>query len=350
MKKSSVLWCVFFALIFHFTNAYSQDWPRLDRASQNKSCVESLKIAKAVFSSTAFYLYDPPVLPENTSSSVVLGPKEHDISGGDALEANPIFDKLPKGGQGAPRSVYLQKQADTGFRLALVEDAYGWRGDVYTLFAIKETITAKQFIAEINANEKSLGFTPVIDGVWRPPLVIQDQSSHKFWVIDVGDPADFLSHWQVFDFGPKGLKPSCKINFRPEVKNATNVLPKPIRQFAKLLDSTIGPGLDEGTLQSTAWIRIKVQHVWANMALRPWVSYQPYNSRKEVDAGLLAWSQLGKTYLKTYQEIQQQYVLAKRSLANYYGKRFRKSAAEAKALAVKQLDLAYRSHYTFHQD
>ncbi|WP_459990396.1 hypothetical protein [Methylosoma difficile] len=349
MKKASVIRYACFALIFHFNNAYSQNWPQLDRTSQSKSCVESLKIAKAVFSSSAFYLYDPPVLPENASSSVVLGSKKHDISGGDALEANSIFDKLPKGGQD-PRSVYWQQQADAGFRLALVEDAFGWRGDIYTLYAIKEAITAKQFIAEINTNEKSLGLTPVIGDLWRPPLIIQDKPSGQLWVIDVGHPADFLGHWQAYGLGAGGLKPSCKINFRPDAKYATNVLPKPIRQFAKLLDSTIGPGLDEGTLQSTAWIRIKVQHVWANMALRPWVSYQPYNSRKEVDAGLLAWSQHGKSYLKTYQDIQREYVLAKRSLANYYRRRFHKSAAEAKALAAEQLDLAYRSHYTFHQE
>jgi len=49
------------------------------------------------------------------------------------------------------------------------EEAFGWRGDQYTLFAINENMTPSQFFEEYSSEISKRAFLPVIDETWRPP-------------------------------------------------------------------------------------------------------------------------------------------------------------------------------------
>lgn len=184
---------------------------------------------------------------------------------------------------------------------------------------------------------------------WRPPLIFREKKSGLSWVIDVGPPYWILADWDVYAMEPSGLKHRCSVQFRPKVKKAILLLPKPVRELAQLLDRTMGQGRDEGTLRPTERLRLNVQHTWGNAALRPWVSRSPYNTRDEIDAGLKNWSRTGETYRAVYLAIERQYPIAQRSLARYYQRGFAQSASNAGKLAAHVLDNAYRSHYVFHR-
>ena len=322
-------------------------WPRLTGGT-HAQCAAALQVAKGAFKSPAVSLFPPPEISPDLGSLLVLKPQALDISGGDALDADPaVFDKLPIGGQGAPRSIYWQKAATYGRRLVVLATPFGWRGDTYSLFAIGETTPSDEFLAEVRQNPATQKFTAIIGDRWRPPLIFREKDSGRLWLIDVGEPYEFLAAWRIHGVEWSGIQYRCTVEFRPKVRRASSLLPPSVRELARLLDETMGPGENEGTLQPTAGLRLDVEHTWANAALRPWAMWTPYNTREEVDAGLKHWSQTGATYRKLYQSIQRQYSLAEQSLAEYYQKAFRRPAPDALALSSYVLDIALRSPYAF---
>jgi uncharacterized protein YecT (DUF1311 family) len=328
--------------------SFAGAWPALT-GGKDTVCAEALQIAKATFKSSAFYLFGPPEVPPDLHSVLVLKPKVVDISGGDALKADPAaFDKLPIGGQGETGNVYWQKTVTYGHRLAVLETPFGWHGDTYSLFALGELIQAGEFLAEVRRDRETQKLPSIISGSWRPPLILQEKDSGRAWIIEVGDRTQFLMDWHIHVVEPTGITPRCSVQFRPPVQTATSLLPLPVRELARLLDQTMGPGADQGTLQPTASLREAVSHTWANVVLRPWALGGPYNTRDEVDAGLRNWSQEGATYRKVYQSIQQQYPLAGQALAEFYQKAFHRTVADAMAQSSYGLDIALRSHYAFH--
>ncbi len=350
MKLLCMLFCLCVPFFGTSTGAHAANWPKLDIRTPAQ-CTEALQIAKVAFDSDTFYLFAPPVIPANLQSNLALKPQALDISGGDALEVDDaIFEKLPIGGEGAPRSIYWQSTATYGHRLVVLETPFGWRGDTYSLFAVGDNAQPDNFVADIRGNSATQKLTPIISDSWRPPLILRERKSGTAWFINVGQPYQFLADWQVYVVEPSGIRLRCTVQFRPNVNRAISFLPKPVRELARLLDQTMGPGENEGTLQPTARLRLDVEHTWANAALRPWVSGAPYNTRDEVDAGLKSWSQTGKTYRKVYQAIQLQYPVAEQALADYYQQHFSRTASEAKELAAYILDIAFRSYYAFHSE
>lgn len=348
MTRRYIFFCLWLAISGSTLDAFAGTWPRLESKTPAQ-CTAALQIARLVYASDEFYLYAPPVIPANFPAMLVLKPQSLDISGGDGLQADEsIFDKLPKDGEGAPRSIYWQKQVNNGHRLAIVESDFGWRGDTYSLFALRPNAGSDELRADIHSADAHKKFSPIIANGWRPPLLFRDRGADRLWLIDVGRPYQFLGDWYVYIVEPSGVNHRCTIRFRPAVKKAITLLPAPVRELARLLDQTMGQGQDEGTLQPTARLRINVEHTWANAAQRPWVLDAPYNTRAEVDAGLQDWSEKGKAYRKIYKAIQHQIPVAERSLAQYYQRHFGRSAAEAKKVAAYVIDIALRSHYVFH--
>jgi hypothetical protein len=141
----------------------------------------------------------------------------------------------------------------------------------------------------------------------------------------------------------------CTIQFRPTTKETLRLLPEAVATLAQLVDETIGPGLDEGTLQPTARLRLEAQHVWGNVALRPWAVSEAdvYNSREEVDAGLEAWSTGNRSHLRVYKKLLAAYPAALQALRGYYESTFSLSGDKAQALAQYVLDIALRANYSF---
>ena len=350
MTRLRMLVCICVAFASHSIDVLAATWPKLNNGTSTQ-CIEALQIAKVAFGSDTFYLFSPPVIPANLPSDLVLGPQALDISGGDALEAvATVFEKLPIGGEGGLRSIYWQKATTSGHRLVVQETSFGWRGDMYSLFAVAEQTRPDEFLNEIRGKSTTRRFSAIISDSWRPPLILREKQSKHFWFIDVGQPYQFLADWQVYVVEPSEIKNRCSVQFRPNVKRAVALLPMPVRELAWLMDQTIGRGENEGTLQPTARLRLDVEHTWANAALRPWVSGIPYNTREEVDAGLKSWSQTGKSYRKVYQAIERQYPVAEKSLAAYYQQHFGLPSSEAMELSAYILNIVLRSHYAFHSE
>jgi len=345
VKRSLIVGALVAAM--QLAHAHDTSWPQLSGGLQRPECAQALQLARTAFRSKDFVLYGPPVIPADFDSSRVLWADDLDISGGDAIKRDPaVFDKLPLDGKGSARSLYWQMKPYAGIRLAIRERDVGWRGDTYTLYAVKEGVESKDLLADPSPPEIPSGrFVPLVEDNWRPPLVLLRKQDDQPWVIDVGQPYDFLGDWRVYAEGPDGVALRCTVRFRPSVKRAVMLSPAPVRRLAELLDQTIGPGNDEGTLQPTERLRNDVSHTWANVATRPWATLEPYNSRREVDAGLVAWSHRGASFARIYRQIEQQYPAAEQALASYYRTDLHLPAANANALATSELDAAFRSNF-----
>ncbi len=358
MSGSSQKYKLFAVLLIGLSQTAWADeatWPQLDKASDSSICSEAFKIANSAYRSDNSYLYAPPAIPQDIGSTLVLLPPALDISGRDALVTNPsVFYKIPKNNQDGnyPTNIYWQIKAKNGLRYVMNEDAFGWRGDQYTLFTLKEDITPDKFIEGYTRNPQEAAFTPLIGEGWRPPLMLQEKNTENVWAIDVGAPYTFLSDWVVYSIGTDGAKQRCMINFHPAAKTATDLLPMPVRKLAALLDGTLGSGENEGTYHATAHVQKEVMHTWANVAMRPWAASkeQRDNNCEQVDTVLKEWSHREKNFkeknFKLYQDISTQYPKAERALADYYKSQFNKNTAEADAMAKQTLDIAFCRYFT----
>ena len=349
MNRILAICCILFANSIFSIDALADPWPRLSEKSKIAQCTEALQVAKAVFLSDSSSLFAPPEIPDNLPSKIVLKPQFVDVSGGDALEADQMyFDKVPMSEVGGSGHLFWKKSATYGYRLVVLDIPHSWRGDWYSLVEVGERIKLEEFLTETREVLKSPKFNTIISNSWQPPLVFEEKNSSRSWIIDVGQPWQFLGDWKVYVAEAEGVKLSCTVQFRPAVKKAISLLPKPVQELARLLDQTMGTGENEGTLQPTGRLRLAVEHNWANVALRPWARGRAYNTREEVESNLKDWSLKGSSYRSVYQKIQHQYPLAEQSLANYYQRQFHRSANEAEAIAAYALDIAFRSHYSFH--
>ena len=348
MKKISV--SIFFLLFIFAAPALAEisAWPRLSKESDGNLCGKALKIAEGVFLSDAFYLFAPPTMPDALGTKLVIQPEAVDISGGNALVVdNGVFQEIPKVSEGPSRSiVHWQVQGGQSYRWALEAGSVGWRGDSYALFSVRSEIAIEEFIAYLKSNRASKkGVTEVSSG-WRPPLMLQEVSDAEVWAIEVGEPYVFLSEWNVHRLGDAGAEKLCTVKFRKDVKKATDLLPPEIGKLDGLLQKTQATH-EDGTLQPTGRIRNRVNHTWANIAMRPWVVGSAYNDRDQVDASLKEWSKDSAYTKRIYQQIYSQYPLAERALKNYYRRHFKKSDKEAQALASSHLDIAFRTYFVF---
>jgi hypothetical protein len=338
-----------FALALPLAHAQQGAWPRLEGEKQAE-CAQALQLAEHAFKSRQALLYEPQALPGDFPAMPVLQPDGLDISGGDALIADPAsFDKVAANVEGA-RNLYWQKRAAKGYRLVVKEATYGWRGDQYTLFAIDPKISVDAFLAQTALSEPPPAAHASIEAGWRPPQLYRRGTDKQLWALTVGQPWAFLDGWQVWVPGADSLRNACMVRFHPEVKRAVDLLPEPLRQFEALLDRTMGSGEGEGTLNQTAQLRINVEHAWANAAMRPWASAAPYNSRATVDAALASWAAQGPANRRQFAAIRLQYPLAQQALSSYYRSQFGISADAAQRQAEFLLDVLFRSHYVFPRD
>lgn len=303
-------------------------------------CVDALRLAKAMYESNAPRLYAPLKIPKEMQSRLILGAFDLDISGGNALDNSPEFEKLSRE-RGA---IYWAAKASDGRRIVVEDIPMGWQGDTYDLYLLESSVSKAGFQNNGSANRP---YQPVIAMAWRPPLVFQQDKQGTKWFIDVGHPADALNDWNVYT--SKEGRPICTIAFHPGATNAADLLPKQVKALTKKLDEVLGPGHDEGTLQPTAGIRIAAQHLMSNAALRPWALSDgaAHNSRGEVDKGLEGWANANAARRRLYDEIQKAYPAAEQSLAAYYAGAYGLQAQKSQEVAKWTLDLMYRSYFVF---
>lgn len=320
--------------------------PELTGDIKAVECIDAFQFATSAYSSRASRLYSVPKIPVEMDSEMVLGTLAFDISGGDALEVDEeIFEILPHGN----RSIYWDKNAASGVRIVVQEDPFSWRGDTFSLFLVAANVAKNRFISDPDGNYKVSGVSPLFEEMMRPPLVFKHKPTSKRWFINVGEAYDVLGEWTVYLQTSQGFQQRCKIAFRSGVEGEISSLPKTVQRLVGLLNETLGPGLNEGTLQPTAAIREKVRHLWANAALRPWAlsDRDRYNSKEEVDTGLEKWSKKGISYRNVYRKIKTAYPLAEQDLAVYYMQHFHLNSNDAKRLAQWVLEIAYCANYAF---
>jgi hypothetical protein len=315
-------------------------------------CVDAMAIAKHMYASTATYVYAPLELPDHLSSTMLLGAKDVDISGGDALSDNANHFENPYAGKSKPSGfgVHWGKDVIPAGRIVITADQLGWRGDTYSLYVLQGSITPEQFRADA-ASPARRQYQPMIDDSWRTPLVFWSQTTRKPWIIDVGDTYEQAGQWQIILAGDNGYRPACTIKFWPDQgrAKAPRILPSEVRGLANLLDQTLGYGPEQGTLQATATLRMHALHIWRSVAYRPWALSEKdaYNSKEQVDDGLLQWSRTGPSYARAYAQIQHAYPTAEVALTRYYESRFKLPHKQAKQAAHWILDVAYRSNFVF---
>jgi hypothetical protein len=308
-------------------------------------CEEARLLAQTMFGSDAPMLYAPLHLPRDMQSTLILGTAEDDISGGDALTATDAFEKLrlPTG-----RSVYwLREPGKDQKRIAVAEDSFGWRGDMYSLYLLDRGVAPTDFMREMATDSAGADATAVLSDSWRPPLVFQLPDEPGYWFIDVGQPFEPLARWTVY--ATDAADPICSIAFGIEPGSPERLLPTKVRALSRLLDEALGPGSDEGTLQPTAAVRNRAAHVRANATFRPWAlaDIYPYNSRAEIDAGLKEWARGVRPRQVLLQEINESYAPALKSLATFYERFFGLSDADAERSSAWALDIIFRSYFVF---
>ncbi|WP_155952585.1 hypothetical protein [Pseudomonas sp. URMO17WK12:I4] len=305
-------------------------------------CVEAMKLASAMFYSSAPRLYAPLVLPEGMKSRMLLGAAELDLSAGDALSSTEDFQRYPSGN----RHLYWEAQTSYPQRLVLHEVGAGWRGDRYSLYWVDADVTPEDFLLQISDYASAARMAVVADS-WRPPLVLQTTPEQGKWVIDFGQPFTVFANWQVYTSGAR--EATCTIAFTPADQAPEAGLPEPVLNLVSKLDKALGEGADEGTLQPTARVRLEGKHALANLSLRPWAisGGQVYSSRTQVEAGLAAWAEAEESNRQHHDQIKQLYSEAEQALADYYARTFGLPAQAARTSAAWNLDVLLRTFFAF---
>jgi len=348
LKRTSLLSLVVLAVTACPIARGDIGWPAVSGDGSGQECADALRLARKMFNSNLPRLYAPPIGAEELTSTLVLRLRSLNVYAKQELEEDPAaMEQFPQ--KENTGTIYWQRTAQDGVRIAVLHSFTGWRGDGYSLYILRAGVSKEEFAAKIGDPSPPNQYSLALSG-GRPPLIFQIGSSRKMWFIDVGDENTALGPWRVYRASWEDIDPICTLQFRPKApKDVLSLLPPPVASFAKLIDETIGPGLDEGTLQSTARLRINVQHVWANVAQRPWAVSEAdvYNSREEVDAGLKKWSLGLHAHRQAYREIVAAYPIALHSLGTYYENAFSLSKDEARSLAEYVLDIALRANYVF---
>jgi uncharacterized protein len=322
------------------TPAESSQWPRMEGDVEKNFCARSLALAEMAFRSSKFSLGELPKLSP-------------DLLGGAELWSEPsLFEKLPRLKPGTSNALevsehtgfYWQLKPQHGFRLVMNLGSLGWRGTTYAVYALPVKMSTEEFNKSISTNRNS-SITLRAEGLGKP-LLLQEKSSGELWILELSN-----SEWAATAVEADGTKRGCQIQFRPpnSYRNLKlPLLPEPVQKFAQLLDSALGSGKIDGTLNSTARRREKISDLWWNLSLRPWASLsEPYNTRAKIDKELTKKARDNPGFRKTLEEITNQYALAESSLAKHYIEVFSKKPDEASALAKKALDNVYREHFVF---
>jgi len=302
-------------------------------------CRDAIKLARAMFQSTAPRLYAPLTMPVDFKSTLVLGASELDISSGGVLGTSEDFERIPEG----IRSIYWARETNAAMRVVVREIPHGWRGDMYELYLLDDAITKDDFLSSIGTATDTSRYQAVVAGTWRPPLVFQHPGQTTKWFIDVGQPFNVFSDWRVFS--SNNTHALCTITFKPQGINAEDRLPRSMKKLIHKLDEALGPK----TLWPAARTKLDAQYILANAALRPWalIDRDAYNTRSEVDAGLEDWAKANRSHALLYREITSEYPAAEHALAAYYVNTYGLSPRDAGDVAIWVLDLAFRSFFVF---
>lgn len=324
------------------THAFAGNkWVTVSGNASAAECVDAKALAHHMFYSKAPLLYGPLTIPDTLNSTLVLGATEKDVSGGGPVSTRNETYFVHQAGSGV--DVDWGQTTDSGMRLVLTESNRGWRGDTYSLYQVDAKLSPDEW-AKTESSAPA-----ILSDAWRPPLIFNRNDTHALWFIDVDQSGGPLADWGVYGYSGSQYEKLCDLKFISDKKRLMSGLPSSVLRLGALLDATLGPGNNEGTLQSTARLRGEVVRIWTNIEKRPWSLSESdvYNSRDEVDSGLSDWAERGPKAHAVYEDIKKQYPVAERALSNYFHKTFQLNPERARQLAAWALDIAMRSHYAF---
>lgn len=85
--------------------------------------------------------------------------------------------------------------------------------------------------------------------------------------------------------------------------------------------------------------------MWANLLYRPHAMEQPPDTKAAINLAISKWSQESSSNFGQARKLNALYPAALKQLTEYYASNQKRTAQEAKALANKNLDLAFRTHF-----
>lgn len=352
----------------------SGTYPKLTVRSHSPECQQILKAAKILFHSNCPELIDNPNLVQRANIGLVLAPQGREV---DAPENHAFwFDtrfieaKEPKYPQPSsfdvepdcPRAMFWQKDAVDGHRFLIGQRKMNWEGDWYDLCSVRSDMPVEKFHDFIAAlSDKGQTQLKKVDqgyviycNYWQRPWLFYNKTSKLVMAVDPKaswsqSNNKVLSDWAIYVPDSKlGARCIGTISFCPTGRGIS-LLPKgSLRELSVLLDKIIGiPSQDEGTFRATPRLRSKAANAWCNLMLRPWAIEEPRNSAMDIETGLKKWAKGSPVYKQQYAQLKVLYPKALDALTVYYQSYFHKSPNDARKLATKSLDLAYRNNFSF---
>jgi hypothetical protein len=332
------------ALAAPAAHAGPRDWPQLEGGAGVPECQRAFDAAREMHRSNENYLYAPFTPSAASGDSLVLHREAVVLLAEDALIHDDTVIERVDYAHGHGRS-FWQRRPHQGMQLVVDVDQYGWRGDGYDVYSVPAATLRATFDTP---NHSVPNLEPIAVGGGQPPTILRNADG-LLWFIAFDGYA--LAPWRVHLAGANAAQPACTISFRPEGRNAFDLLPADVLLFATQIDETLGDGRNEGTLQQTARDRARMQHVWANAVYRPWaVAETSYGSREEVDRGMRRWARQAASFRAQYDAMMEQYPRAEAALAAYYKSEFEITGDQARRVAAYVINAAYTSSYTFHRD
>ncbi|MBX9939822.1 MAG: hypothetical protein K2Y32_11240 [Candidatus Obscuribacterales bacterium] len=338
------------------------EWPKLIGKS-TPECKQVLAAARMLFNGDSAELLSnlKPLTNSKTGALLALSGRAAFVEGSGENETwfDPKYIKTDRPASENP-SQFEQKDIQNGSRFLVTSQEHSWRGYVYSLYCANAQIPTDKI--DLATGQEELKKTDdgyiIYQALWHQPLLFRNAKTKK--IVAVNTQADWLKSagerknqvifdWKIYEAtGPGQVKEIGTIKFASK-GDAFQILPKgPLRKMGMLLDEIIGvPSGNEGTLQSTLHQHGNAQLALANLILRPWGLGKPDNTRKEVDQGLKSWSKGSPIYRKQFEELKSLYPQALDALSVHYQKAFKLNQKEARSLATKYLDIAFRKCFRF---
>lgn len=342
---------LFFAVLISINSVWAKvdaTYPRLLTGAETAEGQMALEIAKAAFKATSPRLCETGAEAREKKKTLVLCQDghvelQHDDTAIETLQDTNNFS-----------FVYFQKKAFNGTRFVVGQYTHSWRGDVHSLVRVPESLSKDETVSVLqnfrtsnssNTSENK-GSLELLNDSWTGPWIVEKDG--KTCGIDTGHPANPLGAWSVYSINGSA-DPVATLAFRPQTDKTMNLIPAgPLREIAKLLDDIVGiPKADQGTLNANGRVHADVRYMWMNLVYRPWAMGTAYNTRANVERGLLRWSKGSKVYKQQYAKLKTLYPQAEAQLAQHYKNCFGWSDAIAKKSAKAWMDSIYRGHFVF---
>lgn len=267
-----------------------------------------------------------------------------------------------------PPFIYWQNISQNGFRLVVFAESFGFRGHVYSVYALEEDLTEEALLREGESQDslesaKTLVSTKgicLMPEAWAPPLLFKSQDKGEIIIIEFGSELynkrkhqQNKNAWGVSIFSGKSFEKGKLFPLDAAIifyGDFLNVLPNPLKHLYRHLTLILGRNSHlSGTMQPVDKLHAKAQHVWCLLTFRPHAveNISPYNQRDIVERGLKKWGEQSLRNKKVYDDMMHLYPKAKEVLAAYYETQFDATPQQAKALSQKNLDIAFRSFFIF---